>query len=53
MDLMKVQAEFLTTAMQQYTDEAVRVMDMTMRASRDIANDLKSGHSRGYDDVPV
>ncbi|MBF9058579.1 hypothetical protein HKCCSP123_05230 [Rhodobacterales bacterium HKCCSP123] len=53
MDLMKVQAEFLNTAMQQYADEVARLMNMTVRASRDIANDLKSGHSRGYDDVPV
>ena len=39
--------------MEQYSDEAARMLDMTMKASQDIAEDLKSGHSRGYDDVPV
>lgn len=52
-DLMAVQAEFLNTAMRQYADEAARVIDMTMKASQDIAEDMGSGHSRGYDDVPV
>lgn len=52
-ELMDVQSEFLTTAMQQYADEAARMLEMTVKASEDIAKDLKSGHSRGYDDVPV
>jgi len=52
-ELVEVQAAFLTTAMEQYSDEAARMLDMTMKASQDIAEDLKSGHSRGYDDVPV
>lgn len=52
-ELVEVQAEFLNTAMRQYADEAARFVDMTAQASKDIAEDLKSGHSRGYDDVPV
>jgi hypothetical protein len=52
-ELVEVQGEFLTTAMQQYADEAARMLEMTVKASEDIAEDLKSGHSRGYDDVPV
>lgn len=52
-EFLEVQAEFLNTAMQQYAREAVRMMDMTMKASTDVSEDLKSGHSRGYDDVPV
>jgi hypothetical protein len=52
-ELVEVQAEFLNTAMQQYAEEATRLIDMTMKASKDIGDDLKSGHSRGYDDVPV
>lgn len=52
-ELMEVQTAFLQGAVKDYADEAARVMDMTMKASEDIAEDLKSGHSRGYDDVPV
>ena len=52
-ELMQVQADFLNTAMQQYADEATRVFDMMVAASKDIAEDVKSGHSRGYDDIPV
>lgn len=52
-ELVEVQAKFLNTAMQQYADEAARVMDMAMKASKDISEDMKTGHSRGYDDVPV
>jgi hypothetical protein len=52
-EFMEVQAEFLNTAMQQYAKEATRMIDMTMKASKDIGDDLQSGHSRGYDDVPV
>ena len=52
-DLMQVQAEFLNTAMQQYADEATRVINMTLKASKDMAEDLQSGHSLGSDDVPV
>lgn len=52
-DIMEVQANFVNTAMQQYAQEAARLMDMTMKASTDIAKDASSGHSRGYDDVPV
>ncbi len=51
--LMEVQTEFLNTAMQQYADQAARVVDMTMKASKDVTEDLKTGHSRGYDDVPI
>lgn len=52
-ELMEVQSEFLTTAMQQYADEGARMLDTTVKGSEDIAKDLTSGHSRGYDDVPV
>lgn len=52
-DLMEVQARFMNTAMQQYAAAAARFIDMTMTATKDIAEDMKSGHSRGYDDVPV
>jgi hypothetical protein len=52
-ELMEVQASFLNTAVQQYADEAARMFEMTMKASQDVAEDLQSGHSRGYDDIPV
>ncbi|MFD1910988.1 phasin family protein [Halodurantibacterium flavum] len=52
-ELMEVQAEFLRTALQQYADQTARVINMTMNASKAIAEDMKRGRSRGYDDVPV
>lgn len=52
-ELMAVYAEFLSNAMQDYADETARVIEATTKISNDIANDLKSGHARGYDDVPV
>jgi hypothetical protein len=51
--LMEVQSAFLNTAVQQYADQAARMFEMTIKASRDVADDLQSGHSRGYDDIPV
>ena len=52
-ELVEVQSAFLNTAVQQYADEAARIFEMTMKASQDVADDLQTGHSRGYDDVPV
>lgn len=52
-EVVEVQTAFLNEAMQTYAEEAARLMRMTVTASTDIAQDLKSGHSRGYDDVPV
>ena len=43
-ELVEVQAEFLTTAMEQYSDEAARMLDMTMKASQ--------GHRRGSEIRP-
>jgi hypothetical protein len=52
-ELIQVQAEFMRTAVKQYADEAARICEMTMRASHDGGDDLKSGNKRGYDDIPV
>lgn len=52
-DLMRVQSEFVTTAMQQYADEATRLVRMMSEAVEDTAKDARSGHKRGYDDVPL
>lgn len=52
-EVIEVQTAFLSEAMQTYAEEAARLMRMTVTASTDIAQDLKSGHSRGYDDIPV
>ncbi|MDJ0858841.1 MAG: phasin family protein [Dinoroseobacter sp.] len=52
-ELMAVQAQFLNTTMQQYANEAARVFDITLKVSADLSEDLKSGHARDYDDVPV
>jgi hypothetical protein len=52
-EFMEIQSQFLSTAMQQYADQAARVMDMAMGATKDIAEDVTSGHSRDYDDIPI
>lgn len=52
-ELVEVQAAFLNTAVPQYAHETARIFEMTMKASHDIADDLKTDHTRGYHDVPV
>ncbi|SMX25839.1 phasin family protein [Boseongicola aestuarii] len=51
--LLDVQSRFVKETMAHYTDEASRYMQMVFDASNDIAEDAKTGHSRGYDDVPL
>jgi hypothetical protein len=52
-ELLDVQSRFVKETMAHYTDEASRYMQMAFNASKDIAEDAKTGHSRGYDDVPL
>lgn len=52
-ELLQIQSEFFQTAMEQYTNEAVRLYKMMSKATEDTIKDTKSGHSRGYDDIPL
>ncbi|NNK79090.1 MAG: phasin family protein [Litoreibacter sp.] len=53
MELLQVQSEFFRTAMEQYTDEVTRLCKVMSKATEDTIKDARSGHSRGYDDVPL
>lgn len=52
-ELLQLQSAFLKTAMDQYTEHATRIQAMMTTATTNAAIDLQSGHSRGYDDVPI
>jgi len=52
-ELLQVQSEFFKTAMEQYTNEATRLYKMMSKATEDTIEDARTGHSRGYDDVPL
>lgn len=52
-ELLQLQSAFLKTAMDQYTDYATRIQEMMTMATTNAVTDAQSGHSRGYDDVPI
>ena len=52
-ELMKVQSDFIRGTMEQYSDETARLLKMMSRATEDTIDDAKSGHKRGYDNIPV
>lgn len=52
-DFMKVQAEFLQKAFEDYSSGAQRILDVWTAASNDVAEDVKSSFKRDYDDVPL
>lgn len=52
-ELLQVQAEFLRSAMEQYTDYATHFYKRISTATEDTVKDARSGHSRGYDDLPL
>lgn len=52
-ELLQVQTEFFKAAMEQYAGEASRFYDILAKATGDSIEDAESGHSRGYDDVPL
>ncbi len=52
-ELMKVQSEFFRTAMEQYSGEAARMFKMMTQAAEDTVEDVKTGHKRGYDNIPL
>lgn len=52
-ELMQVQAGFMKTAMEQYMAYAVRFQKAMTTATADTMENARTGHSRGYDDVPI
>lgn len=52
-DLLEVQSDFYQKAMAQYGEETQRMVELMGKAMTATAEEAKSGHKRGYDDVPV
>jgi hypothetical protein len=52
-ELLQVQSAFFKTAMEQYTEHALRLKEKMTKATEETIKDVRSGHSRGYDDVPL
>lgn len=52
-ELLKVQADFLTTAMEQYTSYSMRLSKAMVAAMTNQVQDMGSFRSRRYDDVPL
>lgn len=52
-ELLEVQSAFLKTAMAQYADYGKRLQDRIATATQDMMKAMRSGFSRGYDDVPL
>lgn len=52
-ELLLVQSEFYKNAVEQYAEEFARLSKMMVQATCDTLEDARSGHSRGYDDVPI
>ena len=52
-ELLQVKAEFIRSAMEQYTDYATRLYAKISAAAEDAGKGARSSHSRGYNDVPL
>ncbi|MEO1140683.1 MAG: phasin family protein [Pseudomonadota bacterium] len=52
-EVAEVQAKFMQQAVEQYTEETMRMFKMMSGATEETLQTAKSGQSRGYDDVPV
>jgi hypothetical protein len=52
-ELLQVQSAFFKTAMEQYTEHAMRLKETMTSATEETIKDVRSSHSRGYDDVPL
>ena len=52
-ELMQVQSDFMKQAMEQYAEEASRYFKMVFKSAEDISEDVRHGHKRAYNDVPV
>lgn len=52
-ELMEIQSAFLKTAMEQYSAHTFRLQKAIAAATTDAAKNMRSTHSRGYDDLPL
>ncbi|SIT03551.1 Phasin protein [Roseivivax lentus] len=52
-DLLRLQSDYIQKAIQQYTQEAQRLSKRMSKATEDIATEMKTGHARRYDDIPL
>ena len=52
-ELLKVQSEFYTSTMKDYSEQFTRLCEMMSKATNDTLDDARSGHSRKYDDIPL
>lgn len=52
-ELLQVQSEFYTSAMEQYSQEFTRLCKIMSTATYDTLDDARLGHSRSYDDIPL
>ena len=53
MELLQVQSAFFKTAMEQYTEHAMRLKETMTTATEETIKGAQTSHSRGYDDVPL
>lgn len=52
-ELLQLQAEFYQKAVEQYADEANRMVEMMTTATKHTVEEATSAHKRGYDDIPL
>ena len=52
-ELLDLQKEFFSTALEDYADETIRYFKMVTDAAQAIAEDVEGGHRRNYDDIPL
>jgi hypothetical protein len=53
MELPQVQSAFFKTAMEQYTENAMSLKETMTTATEETIKGARTGHSRGYNDVPL
>ena len=53
MEFMQLQTEFVRDTMEQYAEEASRAFKMAFQSAEEIEEDVRHGHKRAYNDVPV
>ncbi len=52
-EMVTLQAEFVRNTIEQYMAQSTRLTEMMSGTTKQALNELKSGHARKYDDVPL
>ena len=52
-DLLQLQLEYQRNAVEQYTSEATRIVEMISNSSAQSMGHVRRAYAHGYDDVPV